>query len=774
MIDGVRARHADDGHSTDDGLSNQSAAAPHMFRGMPFDASDPLVPHPSKPPPPAKTAMKAPMKARMKAALWYCATLISRLFTIDKRALALFRMGYGVVLAIDILCNLPWVRFFLTDDGFYTRKYVIESTTHATSHFFSLYMISGQQELLSLLLLVHAACLLCFAVGYRTRLFSVLCWVLIASYQARLSVTLQAGDTVARVFLYIAMFLPVHERWSVDAWLARRKGKALTPHSPPSTGTLSMATVFVYAQLFIIYVSTGIFKSHRSWHTDLLANQMFSVLDLFGTPLGRYLMHFPTVNKFLTWFSWYAIERYLPYVLLFPFFLPVVRTIIGMSFIGFHIGIYMTAEIGIFPWVCIFAWVLVLPPWVWDRLEAMLGRAQRLFFSRRKLSAVLFPGVVAAAAIPMSYRHISLGAAVACALVVYPMAVAGCYLLQPLLVEYHTAMKLTMQRPMEDMHLSDMEDVELGAVHGKRRGKAVIPSRLHAAQGYAAYVKEVLATSFVNIMAIFSIWAIIECTLSEHKVMSMNGFPVRFMWYTRLGQRWDMFSPSVFQRDGWPLVVGHETDGGEINVFKGVVTLNGRFTDASELGVDYAKPSYVYGLFPYFRHRKLVTRVFLDGRMAPVRTNYLDYLCREYNGPIRRRHMVNGQMLSRVDALTLVYMEERTMFNETHVWEHSPTKRVLAKHKCAKGRELPVSSCTPEELTPFVANAVARNSRLSNNRAVALTADCASIWQTYSYSSLQAAAREAFDTCSKRFGSCFLYSLNGGRLRGKSIVLEDL
>ena len=70
--------------------------------------------------------------------------------------------------------------------------------------------------------LVHIALGLAVAVGYKTRLNSVLLWFMTVSCQQRNHIIGHNGDVVMRVMLFFAMFLPQGAVWSLDAALARR------------------------------------------------------------------------------------------------------------------------------------------------------------------------------------------------------------------------------------------------------------------------------------------------------------------------------------------------------------------------------------------------------------------------------------------------------------------------------------------------------------------------------------------------------------------------
>jgi hypothetical protein len=64
-----------------------------------------------------------------------------------------------------------------------------------------------------------------------------------------------------------------------------------------------------------------------------------------------------------------------PVLLFLPFNVCLQRMIAVGSFILFHLGLALTMELGHFPWVCMVAWLPLLPGSLWDRLAAALRPA---------------------------------------------------------------------------------------------------------------------------------------------------------------------------------------------------------------------------------------------------------------------------------------------------------------------------------------------------------------------------------------------------------------
>jgi len=146
----------------------------------------------------------------------------------------------------------------------------------------------------ALLWFLHALALVVFAaltVGFRTRLMSILAWFITLAYCHRLQGALYGLDQVNAM---LAMYLtvgPAGAVWSVDRWLAKRRGTA-TQAPAASVGT-NLAIRLMQVHLTIVYLFGGISKLKGTAWWDgsatwlAVANYEYQSLDL--TWLGRWI-----------------------------------------------------------------------------------------------------------------------------------------------------------------------------------------------------------------------------------------------------------------------------------------------------------------------------------------------------------------------------------------------------------------------------------------------------------------------------------------------------
>src|ERR1700676_4296238 len=111
---------------------------------------------------------------------------------IDIRSLALFRMGFGLLILGDVLVRLPDIRALYSDDGVLPRSALI---AHALDTWnISLHLANGTWQFGLILFIIEGLFALALTFGYQTRLASVVSWFLCISLQSRNPIVLQGGD----------------------------------------------------------------------------------------------------------------------------------------------------------------------------------------------------------------------------------------------------------------------------------------------------------------------------------------------------------------------------------------------------------------------------------------------------------------------------------------------------------------------------------------------------------------------------------------------------
>ncbi|MFB6096718.1 MAG: HTTM domain-containing protein [Haloferacaceae archaeon] len=287
------------------------------------------------------------------------ASAIRRRVAIDARSLAAFRTAVGVLLIADLLLRSRDLVAFYTDAGVLPREALAQFSAEWA---FSLHALSGAAWYEGLLFVVAGVVAAALAAGYRTRVATFASWVLLVSLQNRNPVVLNGGDVLLRLVLLWAIFVPLGERWSLDA--RRRAGRAAgeTEASAPRRAIASLGTAALLGQVVIMYGSNALFKLNGTLWLDGTAIQYVFSLDQFTILLGDVLANYPLLLHAGA-LLWMALLVCSPLLLGLTGWR---RAVLVGLFMSMHLGMLLTMQLGLFPLIAVAALVPFLPGEVWD------------------------------------------------------------------------------------------------------------------------------------------------------------------------------------------------------------------------------------------------------------------------------------------------------------------------------------------------------------------------------------------------------------------------
>src|SRR5918995_290826 len=291
---------------------------------------------------------------------------IVEIFGADLRSLAVFRIVLALLVLADLAIRATDLYQHYADAGVLPRTVLVEEVL--SPWVFSLNLMNGGAFFQALLFSVAALAALGMLVGYRTRLMTFVVWVLLLSIQLRNPLINGSESVLLRMLVFWGMLLPLGAYWSVD------RLRSALPR--PSPAFLSLATFGLFMQIAFVYWFTAALKSGPEWRVDYTALYYALSLDQLATPMGHFLLNFPGLLQVLT-FGTLALEAFGPLLLFCPFFTGPVRTGTALAFMSLHFGIWLTMDIGIFPWVSAFCMVCFFPPWFWDRASALHSAMSR-------------------------------------------------------------------------------------------------------------------------------------------------------------------------------------------------------------------------------------------------------------------------------------------------------------------------------------------------------------------------------------------------------------
>jgi len=312
-------------------------------------------------------------------------------FSIDLRSLALFRITLGCCLFVDTFIRCFYIEDFYTDQGVLPRE-ALDPAAFKIWHL-GFNLLSGTWDWQFTLFMLTMLMSLGMILGSYTRLCTLASLLLLGSIHLRNPTILHSGDALMRVLLFWSLFLPTNAHFSIDRIVNPKK-------SEESDSFLNVGTIGLVLQICSVYLFAGAAKWDPVWHTEGSAVYYALSSDNFGTMLGRYLLNFPQLLSFLT-FSTLTLEFVGPLLILFPLpGAPLRRAWVCGAFIFFHLGLAMTMWLGLFPWVCIAAWIALFPSFFWEKLG-------KLPFWKQPGTAPLVPNFIKPPAPSLRYSKLS-------------------------------------------------------------------------------------------------------------------------------------------------------------------------------------------------------------------------------------------------------------------------------------------------------------------------------------------------------------------------------
>lgn len=282
----------------------------------------------------------------------------------DLRALALMRISVAFVILLDLSIRLSDLEAFYTNQGAMPLSMIHEYVWN--EYFISFHAISGKWWVQFTLFMVSAFCALMLLIGYRTRLFTVLSWLMMVSLHNRAELILQGGDDLLRTVLFWCMFIPWGAKYSCDSLLKETENESFRIRT--------VATVAYMLQVIYVYTGSALLKG-AEWHTDFTALYYVYSLDQISYPVTQYIFQHPDVMKVLTAIAWYF-ELLAPLLFFIPFRHQFFRVLAIVLIIGFHSFNASTVFIGLFPLIGIATCLGMLPSGVMDRFDRLTSRIQ--------------------------------------------------------------------------------------------------------------------------------------------------------------------------------------------------------------------------------------------------------------------------------------------------------------------------------------------------------------------------------------------------------------
>ena len=297
---------------------------------------------------------------------------LTRVFYLDIRSLAVFRIGLSLILIYDTLQRFSDFAALISDSGVLPLSVVAAENWEVGPYL--IYFISSS-NVYHYALLISALLFATFLlIGWKTKFFCFLSWFFLVSIHSRNPLVLTGGDFFLKIALFWAIFLPIGSYWSIDARDSKNT-KALNK--------ASLATAAFILQLCLVYWFSLAHKSGEDWRISGNAAFIALSFEQLTTEFGSWLKNFPSFLR-ITTFSTLLFELIGPFLILIPDRRGVLRAVIPLLFISMHLVFLLCFSISFFPVVCIVVWLALIPSEFWEKVK--IGGRLDLEQLRRKLN----------------------------------------------------------------------------------------------------------------------------------------------------------------------------------------------------------------------------------------------------------------------------------------------------------------------------------------------------------------------------------------------------
>ncbi len=285
--------------------------------------------------------------------------------------LALIRITTAVAVLTDMLVQqVPYYQVLFGPEGLAPRGYdesVLLRGWRLTGYVFT----TTDFTVYTVTYITWAVVMVLMAFGVKTRVITILGWLLTLAFIHRNFHSRNFGDSVVRISVFLLMFMPSGDALSWDAW--RRNGRALLPtfHAP-------WAVRIFQIQLCAMYMATGISKltggTNSTWFDGTALFYVYN--DIILTRVSYAQLPLPS------WMSPPLTYLALMWELLF---IPLAiwgktRRWVLYFGVAFHLMVFLTIEVGWFgfyalSWYC--AWIPdgwirnQFYPWLWKRVPRL-------------------------------------------------------------------------------------------------------------------------------------------------------------------------------------------------------------------------------------------------------------------------------------------------------------------------------------------------------------------------------------------------------------------
>ncbi len=300
--------------------------------------------------------------------------------TLDTRTLGLFRVAFGLLLIGNLLDRTGFfgddLVSFYSNEGIWPNHYAL--FLPPTPGYWSLLSGFSTPNEVRVAMAVIVVIYVLYTLGWKTRLMQVLALLCVESVNFRFLLPQHGGTVVMNILALWTVFLPLGDRFSLDALLASlRHHPGATPSelnarqwTADQVATRSGLAVFgVFFNYAVIYFFNTVHKQGASWQ-DGTAVHYLLWQNRMATSLADWvrLREPGFLSPALTWGT-LIVEGSLVVLLLSPFLQAKLRPIALLLIWGLHGSIALLSTIGPFSYSMMTFGLLCTTPGMWQWLE---------------------------------------------------------------------------------------------------------------------------------------------------------------------------------------------------------------------------------------------------------------------------------------------------------------------------------------------------------------------------------------------------------------------
>lgn len=583
-------------------------------------------------------------------------------YPLDLRSLALFRGLLGFTLLCDIALRARFLTAHYTDFGVLPRDVLIAQGMNKFQVCF--HLVSGSEFWQCLIFLLQAVFASMLLVGYRTRLATLVSWLLLTSLHQRNPMIIQGGDVLLRLLLFWGFFLPLGSRASVD--IASSKGVRDSPQVQ-----CSMSTAALTLQLAFLYLFSGLIKLEiPEWQNGL--GVYYALNDrVLNTTLGEWIgQHFET-TRILSHLT-LGMELLIGVSLCVPVKSGLLRTLTIFGAVAMHTSFSTCLKVGLFTQIVCTGLCALLPSSLWDRGLARFTRSKSpplaIYYDG---GCSVCKGIVALIQRVFFISKEWFASAQGNQELENEMSSKKSWVVTDGKGGRHYGFDAFIQVSRSSpwcRYLAWMIDWRLARLVGESLYRAFsanrgVISRLAPGQhSRSVFYGESRIEQLICGCCLLYVFIWNTGTLNHH-VLHLPGQIHGFGYAMALDQKWSMFSRPIID-DGWFLIPGRLRNGHSTELM---------FT-SEPTPVRWERPKSVSATFVADRWRKYLLNLRAPQNQSNL-LHYGRYLCREWN----ERH-ADGETL---EAFEIIYMKQDLNPDGTRALQPSPV--IMWKHECFEG-----------------------------------------------------------------------------------------